>query len=193
MRSVQIGQRFGRGVVIDPQMRISAPGRRRKTRPGARLLCDPQHGGGGNEYETRLDRLFDGDSQSCGCLMREVRRELGRELGRTYGPMRTGGGNGWKTTHGLSRHPLYDPWYTMIQRCENPAARNYKHYGGRGIKVCPEWHDVAVFIAWIEANLGPRPEGMTLDRWPDNDGDYKPGNVRWATWPEQHANKQRRR
>ena len=79
----------------------------------------------------------------------------------------------------------------MLARCEDPESRSYRNYGRRGITVCPEWHDVAVFIAWIEANLGPRPVGMTLDRWPDNDGNYEPGNVRWATWPEQHANKRR--
>lgn len=81
----------------------------------------------------------------------------------------------------------------MIARCENPSDHNYPGYGGRGIAVCADWRDPSVFIAWIEANLGPRPDGMSLDRWPDNDGDYEPGNVRWATAAQQRANQGPRR
>jgi hypothetical protein len=76
----------------------------------------------------------------------------------------------------------------MLQRCENPAADNYKDYGGRGIKVCPQWHDVRVFIADIDRLLGPRPKGMTLDRI-DVNGDYGPGKVRWATASQQALNR----
>jgi hypothetical protein len=89
--------------------------------------------------------------------------------------------------HGYRRHPLYQTWSAMINRCENSATQSYRHYGARGITVCSEWHDAAVFITWIEANLGERPEGMTLDRI-DNDGHYEPGNVRWATRSQQRRN-----
>lgn len=100
------------------------------------------------------------------------------------------------STHGLSAHPLYDTWNGIIARCENPKSAAWKDYGGRGIQLCPEWRDVAVFIKWIETNLGPRPDGITaagrpeysLDRI-DVNGNYEPGNLRWATWAEQHANK----
>jgi hypothetical protein len=84
------------------------------------------------------------------------------------------------TTHGLSNHPLYRTHRSMMTRCYNPNSKSYKGYGDRGITVCAEWHDVAVLITWIGENLGPRPEGMSLDRWPDKDGPYALGNVRWT-------------
>jgi hypothetical protein len=92
------------------------------------------------------------------------------------------------TTHGLHSHELYPTWKAMLQRCESRSADSYRYYGGRGIRVCAEWHDVANFITWIEQNLGARPEEMTLDRI-DSDGNYEPGNVQWATWSEQRINR----
>ncbi len=91
-------------------------------------------------------------------------------------------------THGQTAHPLYELWKNMNTRCSNDKVPTFKHYGGRGISVHPEWHDVVKFIEWVEANLGTRPEGMSLDRI-DNDGNYEPGNVRWATQTEQIANR----
>ena len=75
----------------------------------------------------------------------------------------------------------------MIRRCENPADKHYKDYGGRGIKVCERWKDLRNFVA----DMGDPPEGMTLDRWPDKNGNYEPGNCRWAT-PQQQARNTRR-
>ena len=84
----------------------------------------------------------------------------------------------------------------MMARCYREDDPHYPWWGGRGIKVCDRWHDVLTFIKDIEASIGPRPEGRypltgmhryTLDRI-DNDGDYEPGNVRWATASQQQAN-----
>ena len=96
-------------------------------------------------------------------------------------------------------NPLYSTWGSMISRCENPANRAYDNYGGRGIAVCPEWHDCETFVAWILANIGPRPDDRypsghpkyTLDRI-NNDSNYEPGNVRWATGRQQVANQRPR-
>ena len=73
----------------------------------------------------------------------------------------------------------------MIQRCTNERAANFKYYGGRGIRVCQQWRDS--FEAFL-ADMGERPEGKTLDRI-NNDGNYEPGNCRWATWSEQRRNR----
>lgn len=89
---------------------------------------------------------------------------------------------------GVTKHPLYWTWQSMIQRCQDQNAPYFKHYGGRGITVCDEWLDSRTFVDWVDANLGPKPEGCTLDRI-DNDKGYEPGNVRWATHSDQMKNR----
>lgn len=86
-------------------------------------------------------------------------------------------------TYNVSTHPLYGLWGAMKDRCLSPNNQNYKYYGGRGISIDPLWMDFAVFVE----DVGERPEGMSLDRI-NNDGNYEPGNVRWATAKEQSLN-----
>ena len=75
----------------------------------------------------------------------------------------------------------------MLRRCEDPDGPGYLYYGARGIKVCERWHDFEAYYADITRLLGPCPAGMSMDRI-DNDGDYEPGNVRWATASQQQHN-----
>jgi len=121
----------------------------------------------GTTRSVRGSTLVAGESRSCGCLQREIAAALTKE------------------THGQSRTALYGTWNMMIQRCTNPHVERYPLYGGRGIKVCERWrNDFAAFAA----DMGPKPSPQhSIDRT-NNDGDYEPGNCRWATRSEQQRN-----
>lgn len=82
------------------------------------------------------------------------------------------------------RQPVYVKWRSMMNRCYNKNQDNYQRYGGAGIKVCPEWHDVEQF----RRDMGEPPPGMTLER-NDSRQDYSKANCRWATVKEQNDNR----
>jgi hypothetical protein len=87
--------------------------------------------------------------------------------------------------HGMSHSSEYGIWQGMIARCTSPQNPAYCYYGARGISVCPAWLES---FENFYADMGSRPAGLSIDRI-DNDGNYEPGNCRWATAKEQAANK----
>jgi hypothetical protein len=110
-----------------------------------------------------------GLSKSCGCQ----RVDSARQQRQKHGRSQDGSGSAYLT------------WSNMIRRCSKPYATGYEHYGGRGIRVCERWKSFENFLA----DMGERPDGMTLDRYPDTNGNYEPGNCRWSTKTEQAYNK----
>lgn len=124
----------------------------------------------GKDTVVQTTSLTRGTTQSCGCLARDVARER-----RTHGHSRARGG---RPSH------TYKTWQAMRQRCTNPQSAKWDQYGGRGIEVCGRWQTFENFLA----DMGERPEGMTLDRI-DGDGNYEPRNCRWADAATQSNNR----
>jgi len=157
------GQQFGRLKVI----------RRSNQTSPVRWHCECKCG---RTLDPLSGNLVRGDIRSCGCLRKRTCAETGLR----------------NITHGYSLNGkvrrTYKSWQSMKQRCGNPRAPNYKNYGSRGITVCKHWlNSFENFLA----DMGERPEGKTLDRYPDNNGNYESGNCRWATAKQQIANRRR--
>jgi hypothetical protein len=155
-----VGQRFGRLLVLAFE-KVDA----------ARHACWLCRCDCGEERSVSGNSLRRGNSFSCGCwnLARLALRNL------THGHAR-----------GHSTSPEYRSWSGMIQRCRNPENPGWKNYGGRGIKVCERWRSFENFLA----DMGRKPSPLhSIDRFPNNDGNYEPGNCRWATRFEQRHNR----
>jgi hypothetical protein len=121
----------------------------------------------GSVINAQRGNLLSGHIRSCGCLQRDMISKR-------------------KTTHGDSKSPEYRAWLQMKRRCLDPSLDSYPNYGGRGIKLYPEWE--SSFETFIK-DVGRRPSpDHSLDRI-DVDGDYVPSNVRWSTRREQQWNK----
>lgn len=127
----------------------------------------------GKEHTVLGASLSRGIIKSCGCL----RVDVVRARSTTHGQ-----------TSGKKVSPEYVSWAAMITRCGNPNQKDWHSYGGRGIIVCERWRES--FENFLE-DMGKKPKGLTLDRI-DVNGNYEPGNCRWATSQEQTANKRKR-
>lgn len=121
----------------------------------------------GSLIEASSSNLRSGHTRSCGCYNRDATSAANR-------------------THGRSKTRLYGVWRQMMGRCYLSTAPNFKWYGARGIRVARRWHKFENFLA----DMGERPEGMTLDRVKVDKG-YGPSNCRWATRQEQARNTRR--
>lgn len=118
----------------------------------------------GKEFEVAGTKLKAGNTTSCGCA----------KIDRL-------------TKHGMSGIPEHAVWMSILQRCDNPSSPAWSYYGGRGIRVCERWREFANFLD----DMGRRPSHRhSIDRI-DNDGNYEPGNCRWATMQEQCRNTRR--
>lgn len=117
--------------------------------------------------EIRSDLLAKKTTKSCGCFRRERVTDHGA----------TAGG---RTTRAFAC------WSRMHNRCKNPSSKDWKYYGGRGVSVCARWSSFKNFLE----DMGDPPAGLSIDRI-DPNGDYEPGNCRWADALTQSRNRRR--
>ena len=128
----------------------------------------------GNETLARTADLINGHTTSCGCRRRKSIIKA-------------------STKHGLRHTKTYSKWISMKQRCFNPNNHRFDDYGGRGITVCDEWkNSFEAFYYYVSKLPHFNEAGYSLDRI-NNDGNYEPDNVRWATATEQANNKRKRK
>ena len=149
------GQIFGKLKVIKEAPKLNG-------RVRWECLCEC-----GAVREVLPQHLKSGRTKSCGCHNKETQRQ--RFIKQN-------------TTHGMShRRVLFDCWHGIRNRCLNEQCPSYEGYGSRGITICDEWKDdLPAFISYVDEVLGEKPSSShSLDRI-DNDGNYEPGNVRWA-------------
>lgn len=165
-----INKKFGRLTVIG----ISEPKKTKKNKKFyciRRFTCSCECG---NITISSAYVLLSGNKNSCGCLKKEIN------------------GKHWDSTKNSEFYWLYYTWNAMMARCYNENCYGYVNYGKRGIKVFDEWHDYLKFKEWILNNIGIRKKGQTIDRI-NNDGNYEPNNIRWATYSEQNKNKRKKK
>ncbi|TGT76145.1 MULTISPECIES: hypothetical protein [unclassified Mesorhizobium] len=131
----------------------------------ARWLCRCDCG---KEIAVRASKIKSGHTRSCGCLKSEETSKRFLKHGHSAGGRIS---------------PTYQTWENMLHRC-----LYHTEYAGRGITVCERWKSFANFLA----DMGERPKGLTIER-KNNEGNYEPGNCKWATYSEQNSNQRTRR
>lgn len=157
-----IGMKVGKLTVIDEAETVVRDGSTTK-----RWYCECECGG--STIATTSD-LRSGHTRSCGCYKRQ----------------RTGDAT---RIHGMRHTKIYHTWLDIKNRCHNYRNKSYKNYGARGIAVCDEWRNSFIsFYQYVSTLPNFGVDGYSIDRI-DNDGNYEPGNVRWASARTQSMNK----
>jgi len=158
-----IGRKFGRWTILEFAYK-------KGKYSYYKCICDC-----GTEKNVLLNSLKYNKSKSCGCYNKET-------MSKTM------------TTHGMRKTRFYNIWNHMKHRCYNKNVKDYKYYGERGIKVCAHWLESFenfrddMYESYLEHVKQFGEKNTTIDRFPDQNGNYELTNVRWATYKEQSNN-----